>query len=149
MAEVDDTGSAAPSDADVWPRTVTLTSPEFGDGDYVRFSDGAVSDAGDLGIQWGRVISLWSTAAESVCERGTAFPTLADVPTDVADCSGWTQFAYLSATTIHESDESYSIGLGLLVWDAEHGALYRLRVIGDSYGVTAGSTATFEYEPVR
>ncbi|WP_437488879.1 hypothetical protein WME75_09605 [Sorangium sp. So ce1014] len=95
------------------------------------------------------VISLRSTAAESICERGTSFAALAEIPTDVDGCSSWTAFASLSGTSIHESDESYRIGLGLLVWDAEHAALYRLRVLGDSYDVTVGSTATFEYEPVR
>lgn len=153
----DDTGAAASSgagmsptaDAGMWPRTVTLTARDLGTGDHVRLSDGTVSDAGDLGVQSSRVISLRSTAAESICERGTSFAALADIPTDVAGCSSWTPIAYLSATTIHESDESYRIGLGLLVWDAEHAALYRLRVLGDSYGVTVGSTATFEYEPAR
>ncbi|XXX79855.1 hypothetical protein WMF30_13880 [Sorangium sp. So ce134] len=140
-------GSTAPSDAGTWPRTVTLTAKEIGTGDYVRLSDGTVSDAGDLGIQSAMVISLRSAAPESICERGTSFAALADVPTDVAGCSSWAPIAYLSGTTIHESDESYRIGVGLLVWDAEHVTLYRLRVLGDSYDVTAGSTATFEYEP--
>lgn len=145
----DDAGSISSSDAGMWPRTVTLTSQDIGTGNYVRLSDGAVSDVGDLGIQSSRVISLRSTAAESICERGTSFAALGDIPTDVDGCSSWTPIAYLSGTTIHESDESYRIGLGLLVWDAEHAALYRLRVLGDSYDVAAGSTATFEYEPVR
>jgi hypothetical protein len=153
----DDTGAAASSDAGVsptadagvWPRTVTLTSRDIGAGDHVRLSDGTVSNDGDLGVQSSRVISLRSAVAESICERGTSFAALADIPTDVAGCSSWTSIAYLSATTIHESDESYRIGLGLLVRDAEHAALYRLRLLGDSYGVTVGSTATFEYEPAR
>ncbi|WP_437289822.1 hypothetical protein [Sorangium sp. So ce406] len=125
-----------------------MTSKTVGSGEHVRLADGTVSDAGDLGVQWAMVISLRSAAAESICERGTSFAALADIPTDVAGCSSWSPIAYLSATTIHESDESYRIGLGLLVWDAERAALYRLRVLGDSYDATAGATATFEYEPV-
>ncbi|WP_433931434.1 hypothetical protein AB3662_44520 [Sorangium cellulosum] len=145
----EDPGPTPPSDAGMWPKTVTLTVQELGNvGEHVRLSDGAVSDAGDLGVQSSRVIALRSPAGESICEMGTSFAALADIPTDAAGCATWAPVAYLSASSIHESDESYRIGLGLLVWDADRAALYRLRVLGDSYDVSAGSTATFEYEPV-
>ena len=58
------------------------------------------------------------------------------------------QFAYLSATSLHTTEESYVIGLGLLLWNREHTTLYRLRVVGDSYDAQGMSTATFDYEPV-
>ncbi|WP_437634047.1 hypothetical protein [Sorangium sp. So ce854] len=148
----DDTATTPPDDPGdpgVWPKTVTLAVQGIGEvGEHVRLSDGTVSDAGDLGVQSSRVISLQSATTDSICEVGTSFAALADIPADVAGCS-WVPIAYLSATSIHESEESYRIGLGLLVWDAERATLYRLRVLGDSYDVTGGSTATFEYEPVR
>lgn len=146
----DDTGTKPSSEPGAWPKTVTLAVQNIGEaGEHVRLSDGTVSDAGDLGAHMSRSTYLRSPVEGSVCEVGASFARLADIPTDVAACSEWASLAHLSALTIHESDESYRIGLGLLVWDAEHGALYRLRVLGDSYDVTAGSTATFEYEPVR
>ncbi|WP_437779297.1 hypothetical protein [Sorangium sp. So ce1097] len=148
----DDTGTtppADPGDPGVWPKTVTLAVQGIGEaGEHVRLSDGTVSDAGDLGVQLSRLVALRSAAADSICEMGMSYAALADIPIDVAGCS-WSPVAYLSATSIHESDESYRIGLGLLVWDAERATLYRLRVLGDSYDVTGASTATFEYEPVR
>ncbi|KYF63433.1 hypothetical protein BE11_10205 [Sorangium cellulosum] len=146
----DDTGTESPSDAGAWPKTVTLAVQSIGEaGEHVRLSDGTVSDAGDLGAHMSRLTYLRSPVEGSLCEMGASFARLADIPTDVAACSEWASLAYLSALSIHESSESYRIGLGLLVWDAEHTALYRLRVLGDSYDVAAGSTATFEYEPVR
>lgn len=146
-AEADaDAGTIA--DAGMWPRRVTLTTLVVGEGDFVRLSDGALADDGDLGVQQAMVISLRSATAESLCEKGPSFASLAAIPTDLASCTDWVPVAYLSGTSIHESDESYSIGLGLLVRDAQHEALYRLRVLGDSYEATGVATATFEYEPV-
>ncbi|KYF81686.1 hypothetical protein BE17_52200 [Sorangium cellulosum] len=148
----DDTGTTPPvdpGDPGVWPKTVTLAVQGIGElGEHVRLADGTVSDAGDVGVQSSRVIALRSPAADSICEMGLPYAALTEIPTDVAGCS-WVPVAYLSGTSIHESGESYRIGLGLLVWDAERATLYRLRVLGDSYDVTTGSTATFEYEPVR
>ncbi|AUX22291.1 uncharacterized protein SOCEGT47_027920 [Sorangium cellulosum] len=145
-----ETGTTPPSDPGAWPKTVTLAAQGIGVlGEHVRFSDGAVSDAGDLGVHALRHVSLQSPVDGSICEMGTSFAGLADIPVDVAACPQWTSIAHLSATTVHESDESYRIGLGLLVWDAEHAALYRLRVLGDSHDAAARSTATFEYEPAR
>ncbi|WP_438025609.1 hypothetical protein [Sorangium sp. So ce233] len=146
----DDTGTKPTSEPGAWPKTVTLAVQNIGEaGEHVRLSDGTVSDAGDLGAHMSRSTYLQSPVEGSVCELGTSFAKLADIPTDVAACSRWASRAYLSALSIHESNESYRIGIGLLVWDAERAALYRLRVLGDSYDVIAGSTATFEYEPVR
>ncbi|MGK3998588.1 hypothetical protein [Sorangium sp. So ce1024] len=146
----DDVGTTSPLDPGVWPKTITLAVQGIGrNGEHVRLSDGAVSDAGDLGVQLSRQVALRSPVDGGICEVGMSFARLADIPTDVAACSQWTPIAYLSATSIHESDESYVIGLGLLVWDAEQDALYRLRVLGDSYDMDGNATATFEYEPVR
>ncbi|WP_434044218.1 MULTISPECIES: hypothetical protein [Sorangium] len=146
----EDTGTEPHSDTGAWPKTVTLAVQNIGEaGEHVRLSDGTVSDAGDLGAHMSRLTYLRSPVEGSLCEVGASFARLADIPTDVAACSEWASFAYLSALSVHESNESYRIGLGLLVWDAEHAALYRLRVLGDSYDAAAGSTATFEYEPVR
>ncbi|WP_437478081.1 hypothetical protein WME75_29570 [Sorangium sp. So ce1014] len=146
----DDPGTTPLSDTGVWPKTVTLAVQNFGEvGEHVRLSDGAVSDAGDLGVELTRFISLRSPVGGSICEVGRSFAELADIPTDVAACSEWFSTVNLTWRFTHESDESEVIGFGLLVWDAEHAALYRLRVLGDSYDVNAGSTATFEYEPVR
>ncbi|WP_437297201.1 hypothetical protein [Sorangium sp. So ce426] len=145
----DDAGATSPSDIGVWPKTVTLAVQNMGEvGEQVRLSDGAVSDAGDLGVEFTRFVRLRSPVDGSVCTVGESFAKLADVPTDATACSEWWPFVNLSHISTHENDESYRIGLGLLVWDAEHAALYRLRVLGDSYNA-AGSTATFEYEPVR
>lgn len=56
-----------------------------------------------------------------------------DLDTCPAALSGtWEEFAYPSATTLHTSEESFVVGLGLLLWSKEHTALYRLRVVGDS-----------------
>jgi hypothetical protein len=136
------------ADTEMWPRRVTLTTLEVGMGETIRLSDGVITDDGDLRVQQAMVISLGSAAAESFCEKGTSFTSLDAIPTDVASCTDWQGVAYLSGASIHESDESNSIGLGLLVWDAQHESLYRLRVLGDSYEVPFVATATFEYEPV-
>lgn len=138
----------AEAEAGMWPRRVTLTTPRVGEGDVIRLSDGVLADDGDLGVQQAMVISLRSATAESFCEKGTSFASLAAIPTDVASCTDWVPVAYLSGTSIHASDESSRIGLGLLVRDAPHAALYRLRIVGDSYEATGIATATFEYEPV-
>ena len=143
-----DASAEADADAGMWPRRVTLTAPGVGMGDFIRLSDGVIADDGDLGVQQAMVISLRSATPESFCEKGTSFVSLAAIPIDVASCTDWGPVAYLSGTSIHASDESYRIGLGLLVRDAQHAALYRLRVVGDSYEATGVATATFEYEPV-
>jgi hypothetical protein len=145
-------GDAPPmddADAEMWPKRVTLTTPQAGaEGERIRLSDGVIAVDGDFGIQQAMVISLRSAAAGSFCEKGMSFASLAAIPTDVASCTDWSQVAYLSGTTLHTSEESYAIGVGLLVRDAQHEALYRLLILGDSYAATGVATATFEYEPV-
>lgn len=137
-----------------WPKRVTLETPGVAtESDGVRLADGAiVADGGDLNLFQAMVLSLGSPTEGSVCAKGT-FTALSDIPAEVDDCpaalSGtWEQRAYLSAASVHTSEESYVIGLGLLVRDEEHTALYRLRVAGDSYDAQGVSTATFDYEPV-
>jgi hypothetical protein len=115
--------------------------------------DGAVTTGdGDLNLDQAQVLSIASPTPGSLCELGT-FATLGDIPATADKCAGslpggWKQRAYLSATTLHTSDQSDVIGNGLLVRDAAHTALYRLRVVGDSYDAEGLSTATFDYEPV-
>lgn len=149
----DDPGTTPLPDTGVWPKTVTLAVQGLGKvGEHVRLSDGAVSDAGDLGVGLSRFVTLQSPGFGSICDVRRSFAKLADIPTDVAACSQWLSVVNLSSLFTHESHESVAIGAGLLVWDAEHSALYRLRVLGDSYDpndANARSTATFEYEPVR
>lgn len=137
-----------------WPKRVTLaTQVAATESDGVRLEGGAVvADDGDLSLYQAMVLSLGSPSPGSVCAKGT-FTVLGDIPAEVDTCpaalSGtWEQRAYLSAATVHPSEESTVIGLGLLVWDEEHTALYRLRVVGDSYDAQGVSTATFDYEPV-
>jgi hypothetical protein len=137
-----------------WPKRVTLATPAVAtQSDGVQLADGAiVADGGDLNLYQAMVLSLASPTPGSLCEKGE-FTALSDIPVEVDTCpaalSGtWEQRTYLSAASLHTSEESYVIGLGLLVWDEEHTALYRLRVVGDSYDGQGVSTATFDYEPV-
>jgi hypothetical protein len=147
------TGSSGPTDP-MWPKRITIHSSFAVDqSDGVRLADGAtVSGAGDLSLYTGKMLSVTSPVPESVCAKGK-FDALGDVPTDLdscpADLSGtWQHFAYLSATTLHTTEESMVAGLGLLLWNEEHTALYRARVVGDSYDAQAMSTVTIDYEPV-
>lgn len=136
------------------PKRVTLVTRAAGnESDGMQLADGAiVAGDGDLNLYQAMVLSLGSPTPGSLCEKGT-FSALSDIPTDVDTCpaalSGtWGQRAYLGAAIVHTSEESDAIGLGLLVWNEEHTALYRLRVAGDSYDAQGVSTATFDYEPV-
>ncbi len=147
------TGSTG-SSGSVWPKQVTLVREAIAtQSDDVQLADGAIlAGDGDLNLDQAMVLSLSSPTPESLCEKGK-FPTLADIPTGVDTCPGsslgsWQKRVYLSAASLHTSEELYVIGLGLLVRNKEHTALYRLRVVGDSYDAQGVSTATFEYEPV-
>jgi len=149
------TGTTGPAESE-WPRRVTLETPGLVDpSPAIHLADGTLDDTdGDLRLHQTMVLTLRSPTAESVCTKGT-FANLTDIPTTVDDCPGtpstpvWHDFAYLSAATIHTTEESSSIGLGLLVRDAEHSTLYRMRILGDSYSADTGrSTVTFDYEPV-
>jgi hypothetical protein len=136
-----------------WPKRIVLKTKEIGTpSDGVLFADGTtVMGDGDLTLYSSKMLSISSPTAESVCEKGK-FDALGDVPTDVGGCpaalSGtWEKFAYLSATTTHTTEESYVIGLGLLLWNADHTVMYRARVVGDSYDTAGQATATLDYEP--
>lgn len=139
---------------EVWPKRVTLASSLGADQiDGVLLVDGvSVAGEGDLSLFTGKMLSIRSPTPESVCAKGT-FAALADVPTDIDSCPAalggtWEYFAYLSATTLHTTEESLAAGLGLLLWNKEHTALYRARVVGDSYDAQGMSTVTLDYEPV-
>lgn len=147
-----DGGTAPPQPT--WPKRVTLVTDGAGtDSDGVELAGGTiVPGEGDLSLYQAMVLSIGSPAAESICEKGT-FEALDDVPVDVDTCPAaltgtWEARAYLTAATVHPSEESTVIGLGLLVWDVDRAELYRLRIIGDSYDAQGTSTATFDYEPV-
>ena len=136
------------------PKRVTLVTQAVAtESDGFQLEDGAiVADDGDLSLYQAMVLSLASPTPGSLCAKGK-FAALSDIPAEVDTCpaalSGtWEQRAYLGSATLHTSEESTVIGLGLLVWNEEHTALYRLRVVGDSYDAQGVSTATFDYEPV-
>jgi hypothetical protein len=144
------TGTMGPE----WPKRITLVAPPAGNqGDGVQLADGVlVAGKGDLSLSQAMVLSIASPAPDSICEKGV-FASLSDIPTEVDACpasltGAWHQRAYLSASTVHTNEESTAIGLGLLLRNKEHTALYRVRVIGDSYGVGGPPTATLDYEPV-
>ena len=144
---------AETSSEPAWPKRVTITTQGAMGGDGVRLADGAiVAGGGDLRLYQAMVLSLRTPAADSLCEKGT-FASLEEIPTAIDACpeaygGAWGQHAYLSASTTHTSEESYVIGLGLLVRDEDHTVVYRLRIVGDSYDIQGRSTATFDYEPV-
>jgi hypothetical protein len=151
-------GSPSPDvAAATWPKKVTLeadiTMTPGGDG--IRLSDGArVTGQGDFNLQAAMVLRLQSPAEESFCSKDK-YASLAEVPTDQNTCSAmfgestmWRSFLHLSGSGPHTNDESPFVGMGVLVRDASHQALYRMRILGDSYE-NLHVTATFEYEPVR
>ncbi|MEP7120113.1 MAG: hypothetical protein ABJE95_04345 [Byssovorax sp.] len=137
-----------------WPKRVTLLSSFAADAsDGVQLADGiTVPGPGDLSLYTGKVLSISSATPDSVCNKGT-FDALSDIPIELDTCAadfykGWTNYAYLSAASVHTTEQSYAIGLGLLLRDKEHTAVYRARVVGDSFDAEGMSTATFDYEPV-
>lgn len=118
-----------------WPRRVTLITPEVAvPSDGLDLATGAsVEGDGDLRLYQGRVISLLSPGEKSICVVGT-FERLEDVPTDECPAdSTWAPLVSLGGASFHTEEESYSIGISALVWDATQSTLYRLRVEGDSY----------------
>jgi hypothetical protein len=109
---------------------------------------------GDFNLQVAMQLRLDSPTAESFCSKDK-YASLAEVPTNQDTCSSifgesamWQRVFHLSGSGLHTSDESPYIGVGVLVRDASHQALYRMRILGDSYDDKGHSTATFEYEPV-
>ena len=139
---------ACASDA---PDRITLRAVG-GNDEGLRFSDGAVvpgDDGADLTFHQAMVMSLRSPTEASICPRGT-FAALADVTDAGADCpgepTGWMQFVYLDASTVHTLDESSARGLGLVVLDRAHQARHRVRVVGDAYSVEDGASVVLEYE---
>ena len=147
----DSAEDSAPSD---WPRQVRLQTPEVGmDSPFVLLATGEQApDAGDLNLYQGRVLSLISPVDNSVCAKGV-YEQLSEIPADPESCpadveGAWRNFAYLDSARIHTEAESYTIGLGLLVRDVDHTAVYRLRILGDSYSAEGVATVFFEYEPL-
>ena len=143
-------GSTEPA----WPKRVTLVT-QLGatQSNGVQLEEGdIIAGEGDLKLDQAMVLSIATPTPESLCEKGT-FAALGDIPTAVDACPAaptgtWEKRVYLSAASLHTSEESTVIGLGLLVRNEDHTALYRLRVVGDSYDAEGMSTATFDYEPV-
>jgi hypothetical protein len=152
-----DSGSSSSSTGTMgpmWPRRITLVSTLGMDqSDGVQLADGAiVVGDGDLSLFSGKMLSVRAPVPASVCAKGK-YAALGDVPAEIDSCPGalsgtWEPFAYLSATTVHSTEDSYAAGLGLLLRDKDHAVLYRARVVGDSYDAEGMSTATLDYEPV-
>jgi hypothetical protein len=151
-----DSATDSPTDSEdsAWPKQIRLQTPEVGtESDFLVLATGEQdSTAGDLNLYQGRVLSLSSSVDASVCAKGV-YEQLDDIPTDTESCpadveGAWRRFAYLDSARIHTEAESYTIGLGLLVRDVEHTAVYRLRVLGDSYSAEGISTVFFDYAPV-
>lgn len=142
------------SPAGDWPKQIRLQTPEVGtDSPFLVLATGEQDvAAGDLNLYQGRVLSLTSPLDASVCVKGV-FDQLSDIPTDPESCpadaeGAWRRFAYLDSSRTHTEAESTAIGLGLLVRDVDRTALYRLRVLGDSYSAEGISTVLFDYAPV-
>tara|TARA_R110002096_G_scaffold16898_9_gene57953 strand:+ start:76057 stop:76623 length:567 start_codon:yes stop_codon:yes gene_type:complete len=120
----------------------------------VRFSDATLTgpEDADIFMNQAQVLSLGMFSGNSLCEKGI-FESIEDIPLNLDDCpasgSGeWTPRVYLSASTIHATPESERIGLGILAWNADRTALYKLLVVGDSYNTQGVSTVSFDYERV-
>ena len=123
------------------PRSVLLTNQQVGPaGEGYRLSDGAVlpgTQSADFYVNTSRVLSLLSSAPDTFCEKGK-LATLAEISTSQTQCglsgqSGWTGFIALDGSGNHTEQQSSSIGQSMLVRDAAHQALYRLRITGTSY----------------
>lgn len=141
-------------DASGWPRRITLQGNIADPTDQLRLADGAVVPAGgDLRLVLGRIIALWSPTKDGVCQKG-GYPSLEAIPADTGSCPsslsmGWEAGAQVSATFQHTAEESTSLGTSMLVRDAGKTALYRLRILSDSYDkMTFIGTITFDYQPV-
>lgn len=134
-------GSEPSLDTSLQPRSVLLTNLQLGAaGEGYRLSDGVVLPGGqpaDFYVNTSRVLSLLSVAPESFCAKGK-LATLDEISTTQTQCgatgqSGWTGFFGLDGSGTHTEQQSYSIGQSMLVRDATHQALYRLRITGTSY----------------
>jgi hypothetical protein len=135
---------------ETWPKQVTLHASADDEGEGVRLVDGVVvKHGGDLYFAEPRVFVLGARGEGTFCEKGP-YDSLAAVPTDEGSCTRGTAAGqvYLGGAAFDFPGEGTgSIGLGVLVRDATHGVLYRLRVLGVGY-VKEGAMLRFEYEPV-
>lgn len=134
-------GNEPSLDTSLQPRSVLLTNPQLGAaGEGYRLSDGVVLPSGqiaDFYVNTSRVLSLLSSAPETFCEKGK-LATLEEISTTQTQCgttgqSGWSSFFGLGGSGTHTEQQSTSIGQSMLVRDATHQALYRLRITGTSY----------------
>lgn len=144
-----DTAQAPPE-----PQTFTLiTRPEQMHSDGFLLETGVLTlGSGDFFLNQSRVLSLITPTEDAICAKGH-FGTFDAIPSDLEDCpaglSGtWEGIVYLGGASIHTEAESFSAGLGGLVWDAAHAQLYRLYIVGDSYSAEGVSTVTFSFAPV-
>lgn len=144
-------GSDSSLDISLQTRSVLLTNQQVGPaGEGYRLSDGAVlpgTQSADFYVNTSRVLSLLSSAPETFCEKGK-LATLEEISTNQAQCglsgqSGWTSFFGLGGSGTHTEQQSTSIGQSMLVRDATHQALYRLRITGTSY-LQGVSTVRFD-----
>ncbi len=145
---------AGPND---WPKEVELRF-QWDDERLagLRLEAGVLTppEEADVSLRQAQVLSLRADS-DAFCRKGV-FEALSDIPTSLDSCpeyahtsdGPWTSFLYLSASTTHTLDESYAIGTGALFRAGPEGPLYRLRILGDSYGPSGVSTALIEYEPV-
>ena len=120
----------------------------------VRLSDATFTgpEGADIFMNQAQVLSLGVFSGNSLCEKGI-FDSIEDIPVSLDDCpasgsGAWTPRVYLSASTNHATAESERIGLGILAWNADRTALYKLLIVGDSYNAQGVSTVTFDYERV-
>jgi hypothetical protein len=134
-------GDDSSLDPSLQPRSVLLTNLQVGPaGEGYRLSDGAVlpgTQSADFYVNTSRVLALLSAVPASFCAKGK-LATLEGISTSQTQCglsgqSGWTGFFGLNGSGNHTEQQSSSIGQSLLVRDAAHQALYRLRITGTSY----------------
>lgn len=147
-------GDDSSLDPSLQPRSVLLTNLQVGPaGEGYRLSDGAVlpgTQSADFYVNTSRVLSLLSSAPAMFCEKGK-LATLEEISTTQTQCglsgqSGWTGFFGLDGSGTHTEQQSYSIGQSMLVRDATHQSLYRLRITGTSY---LDGVATVRFDVAR
>jgi len=134
-------GDDSSLDPSLQTRSVLLTNLQVGPaGEGYRLSDGAVLpgiQSADFYLNTSRVLALLGAVPQTFCAKGK-LATLDGISTTPTQCglsgqSGWTSFFGLDGSGNHTEQQSYSIGQSMLVRDATHQALYRLRITGTSY----------------
>ena len=135
------------------PRRVTLTVAFTGPGgtasERLDLETGTLLPAdatgGDLQLMETRVISLRAPTPESVCMLGT-FGSLGEIPTATDQCltGVWVDAWTLGGSTLGTDQ---FVGSSMLLRNAGHTAMYRLRVASDQTD-SAGTRMTVEYDRV-